>query len=100
MGSRVASRHVRLPSKCSTPRRLKRTRRLTEQYDLVFIHDPQPGGLLAFHRKDGARWVWRCHIDTSCPNLETWKFLRPYLVDYDAAVFTMAEFVPPDFPVG
>src|SRR5581483_11960717 len=45
------------------------------------------------------RWVWRCHIDTSHPNPEVWAFLRPYLAPYDAAVFTMAAFVPPDFPV-
>jgi trehalose synthase len=69
-------------------------------YDYIVIHDPQPAGLAAAHgRKDGVRWVWRCHIDTSEPNLETWAFLRPYLAEFDAAVFTMPEFVPPDLPV-
>jgi trehalose synthase len=73
---------------------------LQEQYDLVFIHDPQQAGILRLRGKDDARWVWRCHIDTSHPNPEVWHFMRGLLGDYDAAVFTMREFVPPDFPVG
>jgi trehalose synthase len=70
------------------------------EYDFIVIHDPQPAGLASVHgRANGTRWVWRCHIDTSEPNLETWAFLRPYLAEFDAAVFTMPEFVPPDLPV-
>jgi trehalose synthase len=69
-------------------------------YDFVVVHDPQPAGLLAAHGKhDGARWIWRCHIDTSEPNPDAWSFLSPLLTDFDAAVFTMPEFVPPSFPV-
>ena len=70
-----------------------------EAYDVIVVHDPQPAALLAYHGKGDARWVWRCHIDTSQPNPQVWAFLRPFLRDYDAAVFTMREFVPPDFPV-
>jgi len=72
---------------------------LDGSYDFVVVHDPQPAGLLGVHGKQGARWVWRCHIDTSEPNTEAWQFLRPFLADFDAAVFTMPEFVPPDLPV-
>jgi trehalose synthase len=72
---------------------------LDDGYDFVIVHDPQPAALLSTHGKGNARWVWRCHIDTSEPNPETWAFLRPYLADFDAAVFTMPQFVPPDFPV-
>jgi trehalose synthase len=68
-------------------------------YDFIVVHDPQPAGLLSAHGRGSTRWVWRCHIDTSEPNPDAWQFLRPYLADYDAAVFTMPEFVPPDFPV-
>jgi trehalose synthase len=69
-------------------------------YDFIVIHDPQPAGLAAaMHHEGAARWVWRCHIDTSEPNPQTWAFLRPYLAKFDAAVFTMEEFVPPDLPV-
>jgi trehalose synthase len=72
---------------------------LEEEYDYVFVHDPQPAALLSFHGKGNARWVWRCHIDTSHPNPEAWEFLRPWVTPYDAAVFTMETFVPPDFPL-
>jgi trehalose synthase len=68
-------------------------------YDFIVVHDPQPAALAAMHDEGDARWVWRCHIDTSEPNPDTWAFLRPYLAQFDAAVFTMAEFVPPDLPV-
>jgi trehalose synthase len=68
-------------------------------YDFVVIHDPQPAALLSMHGRGDARWVWRCHIDTSEPNPDAWRFLRPFLADFDAAVFTMPEFVPPDLPV-
>jgi trehalose synthase len=72
---------------------------LDGSYDFIVVHDPQPAALPMLHGKGDARWVWRCHIDTSEPNAETWAFLRPYLAEFDAAVFTMAEFVPPDMPV-
>ena len=70
-----------------------------DEYDFVFIHDPQPAGLLELGGKGHAQWIWRSHIDTSRANPAVWHFLRPFLAEYDAAVFTMAEFVPPDMPV-
>ncbi len=68
-------------------------------YDFIVVHDPQPAALATLYSEGAARWVWRCHIDTSEPNSETWAFLRPFLAKFDAAVFTMPEFVPPDLPV-
>jgi trehalose synthase len=68
-------------------------------FDFIVVHDPQPAALLSVHGRRGAHWVWRCHIDTSEPNPDAWRFLRPLLADYDAAVFTMVEFVPPDMPI-
>ncbi len=73
--------------------------RLESSYDVIFVHDPQPAALRHFRGRDGARWIWRCHIDTSSPNPSTWQSLRPFIADYDAAIFTMRDFVPPDFPV-
>ncbi len=72
---------------------------LDGSYDFVIIHDPQPAALLSVHGPGDARWVWRCHLDTSEPNADAWRFLRPFLADFDAAVFTMPEFVPPDLPI-
>ncbi len=72
---------------------------LDGSYDFIVVHDPQPAALPMLHGRGNARWVWRCHIDTSEPNADTWAFLRPYLAEFDAAVFTMSEFVPPDLPI-
>ena len=77
----------------------KNARLFQEQYDFVFIHDPQPAGMLSLCKKRSANWIWRCHIDTSHPNQGVWGFLRDYLSDYDVAIFTMREFLPPDFPI-
>ncbi len=65
-------------------------------YDVHVVHDPQPAALRHFHKSNKGKWVWRCHIDSSAPNEEVWKFLRPYVEAHDAAVFTMREFCPPD----
>jgi len=72
---------------------------LDGDYDFILVQDPQPAGLLSALGRGAARWVWRCHIDTSEPNPDAWRFMRPYLEGYDAAVFTMPEFVPPDLPI-
>jgi trehalose synthase len=72
---------------------------LEDGYDIVVVHDPQPLALRALCGPIGAKWVWRCHIDTSQPNPDVWDFLRPFLEGYDAAVFTLDEFVPPDVPI-
>jgi trehalose synthase len=60
--------------------------------DIIFIHDPQPVGLIAKKKKLGKKWIWRCHIDVSNPNQKVWDFLRPFIVEYDAAVFSAPAF--------
>jgi len=60
--------------------------------DLVVIHDPQPAALVRKRPADGARWVWRCHIDVSEPDRRVWEFLRPFVDQYDAAVFSSPSF--------
>lgn len=72
---------------------------LEEEYDVVFVHDPQPAPIPALRGKGNSQWVWRCHIDTSSPNPDVWAFIRQWLSVYDAAIFTMDEFAPADFPV-
>lgn len=75
------------------------TRSPEEDYDFIVLHDPQPAAILELHGKDRGRWIWRCHIDTSAPNPETWHVLRAYLTSFDAAIFTMEALVPPDLPI-
>ena len=60
--------------------------------DVIFIHDPQPAGLVQRKSEIGRGWVWRCHIDVSTPQVSVWDFLRPYIEQYDATVFSMPDF--------
>ena len=62
--------------------------------DIFFIHDPQPAGLIQKKAKLGRKWIWRCHIDISQPNEAVWNFLRPFVIQYDAAVFSAPAFSP------
>ena len=68
---------------------------LEAEYDFIIVHDPQPAAMRYFKGRAGARWIWRCHIDTSQPNETVLEFLLPFLLEYDALVFTMDRFVPP-----
>jgi trehalose synthase len=70
-------------------------------YDFAVVHDPQPAGILQLlHDRNGHRnlgkWIWRCHLDLSSPRPSTWRFLRPYVDVYDAAIFTTANYFPKD----
>ena len=65
-------------------------------YDVYIVHDPQPAALRHFAKANNARWIWRCHIDSSEPNPHVWSFLKPFIEEYDAVVFTMKDFCPPD----
>ncbi|MEA3459371.1 MAG: glycosyl transferase family 1, partial [Chloroflexota bacterium] len=70
--------------------------RFEGEYDYVVIHDPQPAGMLHYHGKSGGKhWAWRCHIDTSHPNMNYWRFIAPYINAYEAAIFTMKQYVGP-----
>jgi trehalose synthase len=71
-------------------------RRFEGEYDFVIAHDPQPAGLLRYHGQTGSNhWIWRCHIDTSHPNPAYWDFYAPFIAEYEAAVFTMEQYVGP-----
>ncbi len=72
---------------------------MEDPYDVYIVHDPQPAALKHFAAPNKARWIWRCHIDSSEPNPQVWSFLKPYIEEYHAAVFTMDEFCPPDLKV-
>lgn len=58
--------------------------------DIIFIHDPQPIALIK--KKADNKWVWRCHIDISRPNQKVWQFLREFVINYDAVVFSAPNF--------
>ncbi|MBN1691228.1 MAG: glycosyltransferase [Dehalococcoidia bacterium] len=60
--------------------------------DIFYIHDPQPIMLIERKKSLGGKWIWRCHVDVSHPDKVVWKFLRKYVVGYDATVFSSPEF--------
>ena len=66
--------------------------RIQYSEDLVVIHDPQPAALILSRAQTAANWVWRCHIDLSNPNAAVWEFLRPFVEQYDAAIFSSQSF--------
>ncbi|MBI3977749.1 MAG: glycosyltransferase [Chloroflexi bacterium] len=74
------------------------------EYDFVVVHDPQPAGLLnlAADRRGGrpgGKWIWRCHLDMTDAQAGVWDFLRPHLEPYDAAIFTLRDYVKEDLRV-
>ena len=73
-------------------------RELSESFDFVLVHDPQPAALLPIVEEAGrrsGRWMWRCHIDLSAPCAPVWDFFSPLVDAYDAAIFTIPEFAQP-----
>jgi trehalose synthase len=60
--------------------------------DILFMHDPQPAGLIRKRKEIGRRWIWRCHIDVSSPRQEVWNFIKPIVNQYDASVFSSPRF--------
>ncbi len=60
--------------------------------DIMFIHDPQPIGLVSKRELIGHKWIWRCHIDFSHPDPFTWDFLKKYIEKYDVSVFSAPAF--------
>ncbi len=69
---------------------------LVRDGDIIYIHDPQPAGLIPHVKSAGTKIVWRCHVGVDHPNglaREAWNFLRPYVDEADALVFSRQEFV-------
>ncbi len=67
---------------------------LSEGWDVIIVHDPQPLAMRR-HVPDHAKsWVWRCHIDLSTPHPPTIERIVPYIDEYDGAVFHLREYVP------
>ena len=73
----------------------EKLRNSLENADVVFIHDPQPAPLLGYMQKRRGPWIWRCHIDASRPYRPVWKYLRKFVLDYDASIWSLADFAQP-----
>lgn len=74
---------------------------LDGNYDMVVVHDPQPAAVLSFLRRRNralqGKWVWRCHIDLTDAQEEVWEKLVPHVRIYDAAIFTLEQYVKGGF---
>jgi trehalose synthase len=60
-------------------------------HDFIIVHDPQPLPLIEHYDKKWP-WLWRCHLDLSRPDVETWKYLRRWIDNYDAVILSCKEF--------
>jgi trehalose synthase len=67
-------------------------RRFDWEGDFVVVNDPQPAYLIQEMRSRGKCWIWRCHIDVSRPERQVWRFLKDAVSQYDASIFSMANF--------
>ena len=69
--------------------------------DVVLLHDPQTAGMVETLKARGAHVVWRCHIGADRTNEHTdrgWSFLRTFIEDADAFVFSRHEYAPAWLP--
>jgi trehalose synthase len=65
--------------------------------DVVLLHDPQTAGMATALGGKGIHLIWRCHIGSDASNEEVergWEFLRPYLEQVPAYVFSRENYVP------
>lgn len=67
--------------------------------DIIFIHDPQPVSLIEKKTKNGSKWIWRCHIDLTEPQMGPLNFLRYYIERYDCSVFSNHKYLQKDLDI-
>ena len=76
-------------------RNAEQLREKLEAADIVFIHDPQPAPLFKLCPNRMGKWIWRCHIDIRHPHRPVWKYVRKFIQDYNASIFSLADFAQP-----
>lgn len=67
--------------------------------DIMFIHDPQPIALVEKRKGFKNKWIWRCHIDLTDANEDVYNFLKDYILNYDACVFSAPAFSKKDITI-
>ena len=70
-------------------------RPILQDADIVFVHDQQPAALINHFPQRKGKWVWRCHVDASNPSRAVWRYLREFIVQYDASIFSLDAFAQP-----
>ena len=72
---------------------------LTDPYDVIIVHDPQPAAIRSFvseAARSGSRWVLQSHLDLSSSSEDVWSLLRNHVEGYDAIAFEAEDFVHTD----
>lgn len=65
--------------------------------DVMLLHDPQTAGMIPRLAAAGTHVIWRCHVGSDHENDWTgaaWGFLRPYLEECQAFVFSKRSYAP------
>jgi len=68
------------------------TRLHLDDCDAIIVHDPQPLPLITHFPDREIPWFWQCHIDLSSPYAQVWTYLRRFIEQYNAAIFSLPEY--------
>lgn len=68
------------------------TRLHLDDCDAIIVHDPQPLPLISHFADREMPWLWQCHVDLSSPYAPVWTYLRRFIEQYDAAIFSLPEY--------
>ncbi len=78
---------------------LRRLKGNIEDYDIIVVHDTQYLGAVRLRESSRAKWIYRCHIDTSSPNPEVIDFFKPLIMMFDATIYHLKDFIIGDSPM-
>jgi len=92
-GERIEPRYSRKRVYLEVNRTFSRITHL-EKHSCVIVHDVQPLPLINFMKKRQP-WVWRCHVDLSNPDPQTYSYLKRFIAKYDAAIISNEKFHRP-----
>jgi trehalose synthase len=65
---------------------------LTEPFDVVIVHDPQPAAIRSYVADSSAKWLYHSHLDLSSAQDDVWMQLRHHVGQFDAAIFEAEHF--------
>ena len=68
------------------------TRLHLDDCDAIIVHDPQPLPLITHFADREMPGLWQCHVDLSSPHVPIWTYLRQFIEQYNAAIFSLPEY--------
>ena len=72
---------------------------LTDDYDVVIVHDPQPLAIRSYLPDGATKWIMDCHLDLTSAQTDVWMLVRAHVEKYDRAIFPAPNFARPDVPI-